>query len=287
MISFAKKYLVPIVVLFLLFCTISVWYTLYHERSRELRFVMLDIGQGDALYIEAPNGNKVLVDGGGGDALLGQLSKVMPFFDRTIDLIINTNPDKDHFEGFIPLLDRYSVGAFMEPGVDADNNPLWQELLTKVKDKNITHVVARRGQRIELGDSVYIEILFPDRDAPALSHNDGSIVARLVYGQTAVLLTGDSTQNVEKYLVTLGKDQLKADILKVGHHGSKTSTSEELVQAVKPMVALISAGRGNMYGHPNQETLDTLSKYNVPYLVTMNEGSIEYDSDGTTFTRVK
>jgi competence protein ComEC len=272
---------------FLLLATIIVWYEVYINRQHDLRFVMLDIGQGDALYIEAPNGNQVIIDGGPGDALLGQLSKVMSPFDRSVDMIINTNPDKDHFEGFIPLLDRYSVGAFLESGTDASKNSLWNELVQKLKDKNVPDIIVKRGQRIDLGDDVYIDVLFPDRDASGMAHNDGSLVAKLVYKNTSVMLTGDSTQNIEKYLISLGGLDLKADILKVGHHGSKTSTSVEFVKAVHPDVALISAGKDNMYGHPNKETLDTLGKYKVPYLVTMNEGLIEFDSDGQTFLRKK
>ncbi len=283
-----RKYWLLVLLLIVLFCTVSVWYAVYAGRQHHLlRFAMFDIGQGDALYIEGPNGNQVIVDGGPGDVLLGQLSKVMPLFDRSIDLIINTNPDKDHFEGFIPLLDRYSVGAFVESGTNASTSSLWLELKKKVADKNIPDILARRGQRIELGDGVYIDVLFPDRDVSGLAHNDGSIVAHLVYGKTSVLLTGDSTQNIERYLVGFDPVSLDSNILKVGHHGSKTSTSEELVKAVSPDVALISVGKNNSYGHPNQETLDTLNKYKVPYLMTMNEGLIEYDSDGTSFVRVK
>lgn len=282
-----RKYwqFVVLAVTFIIVCL--VWYEVFVNRPHQLRFAMLDIGQGDALYIEGPNGNQVIVDGGPGDALLSQLSKVMPFFDRSIDLIVNTNPDKDHFEGFIPLLDRYKVGAFVESGTEASTNPLWSELKKKIVDKNIPDIIAKRGQRIDLGDGAYIDILFPDRDVSGLAHNDGSIVARLVYGSTSVLLTGDSTQNIERYLISVDQTSLNSDILKVGHHGSKTSTSEDLVKAVTPDVALISAGKNNMYGHPNKEILDTLDKYKVPYLITFNEGLIEFDSDGQQFVRIK
>jgi competence protein ComEC len=284
MVTFIKKYWKLAILAILLFCTISVWYTVVHDRPHDLRFVMLDIGQGDALYIQGPNGNKVIVDGGPGDALLGQLSKVMSPFDHSISLIINTNPDKDHFEGFIPLLDRYSVGAFMEAGTDASTSALWMELKKKVADKKIPDIVAVRGQRIDLGDGAYIDILFPDRDVSGLSHNDGSIVAKLVYGKTSVMLTGDSTQIIEHYLVGLDPTALQSTILKVGHHGSNTSTSDEFVQAVAPQYAVISSGHANMYGHPDQETLDTLSKNNVPALDTCVMGPISFESDGNTFT---
>jgi beta-lactamase superfamily II metal-dependent hydrolase len=282
--KYIRQYLAIGILTMLILAVSVVWYAVYNQRPHGLRFVMLDIGQGDALYIEGPNGTQVIVDGGPGDALLGQLSKVMSPFDRSIDLIINTNPDKDHFEGFIPLLDRYSVGAFMEAGTDASANPLWVELKKKVTDKHIPDIVARRGQRIDLGSGAYIDVLFPDRDVTGLSHNDGSIVAKLVYGKTSVMLTGDSTQIIEKYLLSIDAASLDSDILKVGHHGSKTSTSPEFVQAVSPEIAVMSSGKDNMYGHPNQETLDTLAKNNVEALDTCTMGMISFESDGSVFT---
>jgi competence protein ComEC len=181
-------------------------------------------------------------------------------------------------------LDRYSVGAFMEAGTDASTNPLWVELKKKVAEKHIPDILARRGQRIDLGDGAYIDVLFPDRDVTGLAHNDGSIVAKLVYGKTSVMLTGDSTQIIEKYLVGLDPASLDSDILKVGHHGSKTSTSPEFVQAVVPQFAVVSSGKKNMYGHPNQETLDTLEKNHVQFFDTCTMGMISFESDGNAFT---
>ena len=287
MFSHIKKYYSLIIIGILFLLTSFVWYRVYTNRVHPLRFIMLDVGQGDALFIEAPNGNRVLIDGGAGDVLLSQVGRVMPFFDRDIDLLINTNPDKDHFEGFIPLLDRYSVGAFMESGTLADGSSLWVELKKKIKNKGIAEIVARRGQRIVLGDEVYIDILFPDRDIPNVSHNDGSIVAQLVYKGTKVMLTGDSTTNIEKYLIGLDGERLDSDILKAGHHGSKTSTGEEFLKEVSPNIVLISAGKGNSYGHPSSETVEVLEKNKIPYLVTMDEGMIVFESDGQDFVRVK
>lgn len=129
-------------------------------------------------------------------------------------------------------------------------------------------------------EGAYIDILFPDRSVPSVSHNDGSIVAKLVYGKTSVLLTGDAPQNVEEYLVSKYGTLLKSDILKVGHHGSRTSTGELLVKTVNPTWAVISAGKGNTYGHPHKETIDTLASHNIETLVTMDEGTIVFESDG-------
>lgn len=270
------------VILFIL--TFFIWYTALSSRNHNLKIAFLDIGQGDAIFIQSPDGNQIIFDGGPGDALMRELPKHMGFFDRSIDMMVVTNPDKDHFEGFIPLLDKYEVEAFVSPGVNASENPLYQELLKNVTKEKSANIVARHGQKIDLGGGVYIEIFFPDRDVPNISHNDGSIIARLVYGKTKIMLTGDTTINIEKYLVNKGLD-LDSDILKIAHHGSKTSTSPEFVKAVSPEVAIISASKDNLYGHPHKETLDTLTKEKVPVLGTYNEGTIVFESDGEKIWR--
>lgn len=273
------------VISLLLFCVVLVFYVAFRSGERSLRVVFLDVDQGDAIFIESPTGNQIIFDGGPGSALVSQISKQMDLFDRSIDMIVITNPDKDHFEGFIPLLSRYSVEAVLEPGVKADNNPIYRELQAMIAVKDIPVVTARTGQKILLGGGAYIDIIFPDRDVALVSHNEGSIIARLVYGQTSVLLTGDTTKNIENYVIESYKDYLDSDILKVAHHGSDTSTSDAFVKVVSPDIAVVSAGKGNSYGHPRQETLDTLSKNKVKTFVTMDEGTIIFESDGKTFKR--
>src|SRR5205823_5277144 len=130
--------------------------------------------------------------------------------------------------------------------------------------KHIPEILARRGQIIDLGGGAYLQVLFPDRDVSGLSSNDGSIVMRLVYGDTSVALQGDSTAKIEHYLVGLDGGNLKSTILKAGHHGSRTSTTEEYVRAVAPQWTVMSSGVNNSYGHPHKETLDTLAKLNIP-----------------------
>lgn len=131
-----------------------------------------------------------------------------------------------------------------------------------------------------LGDGAYLEVLFPDRDVSGVSTNDGSIVGRLVYGKTSIMFTGDAPQNVEKYLTLLDSKNLKSDVLKVGHHGSRTSSSEEFVGFISPTYAVISDGKGNSYGHPHKETLATLEKFGVDILRTDQVGTIVMESDG-------
>jgi competence protein ComEC len=176
------------------------------------------------------------------------------------------------------------VPLIILPPVIADSNPVFVELLKKAENKGLQKITAIKGQRIDIGGGAYIDILFPDRDLKYVSENEGSIIAKLVYKNTSVLLTGDTTSNIEKYLLNYGFD-VDSDILKVAHHGSKTSSAEEFIKAVSPDVAVISAGQNNSYGHPHKEVLDIFEKSKVPVLGTYNEGSIMFESDGERFWR--
>ena len=279
-----RNYLRWYTLLILIFLAIILWSVVFHEnRNGLLTFAVLNIGQGDSLFIESPTGTQVIVDGGPDKNLMREISTIMPWYDRHIDMLVVTNPDKDHYEGFIPLLDKYKVDVVLESGTQS-MTPTYAFLEKKIKDKNIPEILARRGQIIDLGGGAYLEILFPDRDVSTLSSNDGSIVMHLIYGDTSVALQGDSTERIEHYLVGLDEERLQSTILKTGHHGSKTSSSEEYVKAVNPRFTLISAGLNNKYGHPAQETLDTMQKLKIPTLVTCNMGRIVFHSDGKNFT---
>ncbi len=256
-------------------------YSLEHE-NHHLKFALLDIGQGDALYIEAPNGNKVLVDGGPPHSLLAPLSQMMSFGDKDINAIVVTNPDADHYAGFIDLLKNYNVGAVIEPGT-VSKTKTYATFENLVAEKKIPDVMARKGMKIILDEKagVEIEILFPDRNVSNWNSNDGSLVAKLIYKNTSVMLTGDATKKTEGIVLqNNSKEILKSDILKVGHHGSRTSTSEAFVSAVAPEFAGISDGENNSYGHPHKETLDTLNKYGVKIYRTDLVGTVIFESDG-------
>ncbi|MBA3733515.1 hypothetical protein H0W91_04050 [Patescibacteria group bacterium] len=242
----------------------------------------MNIGQGDALFIESPTGTQVLVDGGPDKNLMREIPKEMPWYDKHIDMLVITNPDKDHYEGFISLLDQYSVDVVLEPGTKSKTST-YAFIEKEIADKHIPEIVVRRGEIVDIGGGAYIEILFPDRDVSGLSSNDGSIVMRLVYGDTSIMLQGDSTSNVEHYLASLYGTSLKSTILKLGHHGSRTSSSEEYVNDVSPQWAVMSSGIGNSYGHPHKETLDTLSKLKIPSFDTCNNGTIVFESNGMNF----
>ncbi len=266
--------------------TVFIWYAVAAEdRGGLLTVAFLNVGQGDGIFIESPTGNQVMIDGGSPGSALRPLGKVMPFYDRTIDMLIVSNPDKDHFGGFLDILRAYKVGAVMEPGT-VGASAEYGAFEKLVEAEGAKKLIARRGQKIDLGGGAVLEIFFPDRDISGLNPNEGSIIAKLTYGATSFLLTGDTTEAVENYLALLDGEQLDVDVLKVGHHGSKTSTSEALLGFASPAIAVISAGKENRYGHPNAEVLERLEQFEVQTLGTYERGTIVMESDGETI-RVK
>lgn len=262
---------------------VIIWYALAREENEVLTVVFLDVGQGDAIFIESPAGNQVLIDGGGGRAVLRELGGVMPFYDRSIDVLIATHPDQDHIGGLPDVLERYDVSFVIESGATNDTGA-FDALERFINNEGAEHVRAQRGQIVNLGGGAYLEILFPDRDVSRVGGdtNSASIIAELVYGETEVLLTGDAPDAVENYLALLDSGGLQSDILKVGHHGSRTSTTDLFLSAVRPKYAVISAGEDNRYGHPHKEVLNQLAVAGVAVFGTYESGTIVFKSDGKT-----
>lgn len=281
--SHIYEYLRWYVLLGLFISSLLLWVAVFHEdRDGILKFIVLDVGQGDALFIESPSGVQVLVDGGPNNNLMREITKVLPWYDRHIDMLVVTNPDRDHYEGFIPLLKKYKTDVVLEPGT-VNTGGSYQVLEKILEDKKVPKVLARRGQIVDLGDGVKLEILFPDRDVSGLSTNDGSIVMKLIYGETSVLLQGDSTAKIEEYLLSLDGEKLKSNILKAGHHGSRTSSSPNYVKKVSPDFVAISSGRENSYGHPHKEVVETLKTLNIKTYDTCNNGRLVFESEGKNF----
>lgn len=279
-----RKYLPQILLVFLLVFTIGIFYfTFKHNNKNDyLKVVFLDVGQGDSIYIEAPNGKQVLVDGGPDAKILSSLSKVMPFADRSIDMIVATHLDSDHIGGFSLLIDNYKIGNIIENGATSESK-VYSNLEEKITKNKINKIIARRGMHIILDNdkNIYFDILSPDRDVSNMESNDGSIVGKLVYGNNSFMLTGDATLYTEN-LIEWNEDNntLHSDVLKLGHHGSKGSSGVLWLEKVDPDVAIISVGKNNRYGHPNQEVLDRLSRLHIPFLSTAEIGNIIFKSDG-------
>lgn len=253
-----------------------------------LKVVFFDVGQGDAIFIETPQQNQILIDGGPTPVVVEKLGREMPFWDRTIDLIILTHPEKDHIAGLLDVLKRYKVENILWTGVirETPEYEEWQKLLER-EDARV--FIAEAGQRIRCSECKKqkwaVDILFPFqnmRGQRISRSNNTSIVAKLSSGQIDMLLTGDTEAQVERELISEGLD-VGAEILKVAHHGSKTSTTKEFVAAVSPEIAIISAGRDNPYGHPHPQTLETLERYGVRVFRTDEVGDVVILTDGMRY----
>ncbi len=274
-----KNYVLLFLVIILTVCLVYLFRIDLQSRKTGLTFAMLDVGQGDALFIESPTGTQVLIDAGPARRLMGPLSQIMSPFDRSIDAIVITNPDADHISGFADVLKKYEVGILLEPGT-FNESKTFQNIKDEIERKNIPDVLAKKGMKLDLGGDVFIDILFPDRDVSSWNPNDGSIVARLSYGDMSVMLTGDSTIKTEKIILEdFKKENLTSTILKVGHHGSRTSSSDAFVKAVAPRYALISDAKDNKYGHPHQEVVDLFSEIGAKIMRTDLLGTIVMKCD--------
>lgn len=284
-----QKRKIPSIILVLLVITLFVvsQYLYTIRLTSNLKVSLLDIGQGDAMYIEAPNGRQMMVDGGPRGVLKNILPTVMPYGDTSIDVLVITNPDVDHFAGYIDIVKKFDIGIVIEPGTLSPSKT-YAEFESLIKQKHIPKIIARKGMTIDLDQDrgVRYTVLFPDQDVSNWKRNDGSLVGKLTYGTRSFMLTGDADFVTESVLFLHTKPEiLQSDILKVGHHGSKTSTSNAFIEAVKPAIAIISAGENNRYGHPTTETLARLSTHQVETHVTKDEGTISYSTDGTILTR--
>ena len=262
--------------------TIAVWTVLFRMGHEVLTVAFLDVGQGDSVYIETPGGVQALIDGGKDAHVLSALGALIPWHDRTIDLVLATHPDKDHVGGLSSVIDRYDVSYIVWNGAEHDTKT-YENFLDATADEERSgarRILAHRGQRFVLEENIFLDILFPDRDPNGWETNDGSIVTMLTFGEKKFLLTGDAPQGVEKYLVGLDGANLHAQVLKLGHHGSKTSSAKEFLSAVSSEYAIVSAGKDNSYGHPHEEVLSAAKNVGTDILSTISEGTIIFITDG-------
>jgi competence protein ComEC len=270
----------------LLILNIIIFYSVYYISGSGLTVAFLDVGQGDATFIKTPDGHQMLIDGGPNSSVLRELGKVMPFYDRSIDVVLATHADQDHIGGLVEVLKRFKVDLFIETNTTS-TSAVYRELEDLIKEKNIKKEIITSPEILTLGSGTEFNILYPMQDTAGWDTNDSSIVGKLIYGNNSFLLTGDSPQKIEKYLVGKYGTSLKSDVLKVGHHGSKNSSSEIFIGTVSPTYSIISAGLDNRYGHPNKEALDILNQFGSQILKTMGGGMIEFKSDGQNINLVK
>jgi competence protein ComEC len=267
-----------------LFCfNVLAWLAVYDLSREQLEVIFFDIGQGDATLIKTSQGQQILIDGGPGSLILDKIGKEMPFWDKTIDLIILTHPHYDHLSGLVHVLERYQVENILWTGIVMETAVFkeWQKL---IREEQAKIYLAELGQRIIAG-SIILEVLHPFENLAGQKvkeQDNSSIVVKLTFKNNSFLFTGDAFKSVEEELISR-EINLNSNVLQVGHHGSKTSSADEFIREVLPETAVISAGLNNSYGHPHQETLDTLEKYDINILRTDLDGDITIFSDGENF----
>ena len=263
---------------------VVLWLQVFSQEDENLRVHFFDVGQGDSTLIDTPGGRQVLVDGGPDlDGAINALAGVMSPGDRTLDLVVITHMDEDHARGLIEVVDRYDVEAVLMGTADDDavTGPQWEAALRR---KGIEPVPVAAGHLIELERGITLEVLNPPATpfagTPA-DRNNNSVVIRLSYGRITYLLTADIEAPAESRLAR-SPDDLKSTVLKVGHHGSRSSTTASFLEKVDPSLAVVSAGADNRYGHPHRDVIDRLTRRLGPdgVLRTDLDGSVELISDG-------
>lgn len=262
------------------FVVYSVW-NWQSYTSEFLTIVMLDIGQGDALYIRTPQGTDLLIDGGADRRVLSELGEVMPPQDHQIEVVIATHPDADHIAGLTELPEVYDLDTLITSGTKKQTG-FSQELSTWNEKYGVTVVEAYRGWRLNIEEELWLEFLNPNPPHFHKAPNEDSVMFVLHFKEFSAFFTGDASTEVEHEIVEeFGSFDI--DILKVGHHGSKTSTSATLLDATTPEVALISVGAQNKFGHPHFEPVHKLEQRGIQIFRTDVDGRVLCTTDGREF----
>lgn len=252
--------------------------------DHKLHVIVCDVGQGDAILIVTPAKGQILIDGGPDKSVLECLTRHMPFWDRSIDMIILTHPHADHYVGLIDVIDRYHLDGFYTEEVDS-NSDGFKLLKAKLASKNLSAKYLTEGESFRDKSGAKIKILWPrleeieesDHNASNIDLNGLSVVAYLTYGNFSALLTGDAEKNVLDYLISrLGR----LNLLKVPHHGSSGGVSDEFLTKTLPDLALISLGKNNKFGHPSEDTLEILNRHSIKVFRTDRDGEIDVFTDG-------
>ncbi|MEW5961830.1 MAG: ComEC/Rec2 family competence protein, partial [Chloroflexota bacterium] len=257
-----------------------VWLAVLALPDGRLHVAFLDVGQGDAILVTTPDGRQLLIDGGPSITELNwRLGQQMPFWDRTLEVVVNTHPDLDHMGGLVTLLDRYRVEQALLSDVEGNSAP-YREWEMELAEANLTPCIAQVGTKLDLGSGLTATVLNPGpASVGAEGPNNHSVVLLLQWGRVRFLLPGDIEAPVERQLVA-GDVPLAATVLKSPHHGSHTSSSQPFLEAVDPEVVVISVGADNRFGHPSPEVLDRYAERGFTVLRTDEHGTIEFSTDG-------
>ena len=255
---------------------VFIWYSIFFNApNKNLEAYFLNVGQGDSELVVLPGNVKILIDGGPNSKILTELSRSLPSTEHYIDLIILSHAEADHFTGLIDVVKRYRIGAFIFNGLNGRGNA-WPELLKILKNNNVPIIVLSAGDKIKYLDN-RMNFIWPEKNnlpRTTKTLNETALVSILENRMVKILFTGDIGFKTENQL--LEKYDLSVDILKVGHHGSKFSTSEEFLKAVNSKISIIEVGK-NSYGHPTKEVLNRLASVESKIFRTDKDGLIKIE----------
>ena len=268
------------IILILCASNFLIWSSVFESTKKpDIEIYFFDVGQGDASFIESRDGTQILIDGGPPNKILPKLSSAMDFNDRDLDVLIITHPHTDHISGAIEVLRNYNIGMVIESGVNYHTAEA-EEFKKLMNEQKIKRIIIDKPINLKFFNNAEIKFLYPDKSfAGKILKNahDATVISELSYNGKSILFMGDAEKNIEKYLIekNLVRD---IDVLKAGHHGSKTSTSKEFLLASRPEYSIIEVGK-NSYGHPTQEVLSRLASVGSKIFRTDIDGTIKFEID--------
>jgi competence protein ComEC len=268
--------------------------SIFLKNTPKLKVTLLDVGQGDAIFLEFPDERNMLVDGGPKTSYRDAGERfIAPFLMRKgfkkIDYVLNTHPDHDHLGGIPYLLRKYEVGKIIDAGL-SDSSKIFQDYKYLIDSLELQHSIVKRGEIIDELQNVRIYILNPEASydsVNSLNFNNQSVVMKIVYGKTSLLLTGDVQSESENMMVSRYKNILHSDIVKCAHHGSKTSSTDDFLKYANPKIALISVGFKNQFKHPSHEVIRRLRRRGIQIHRTDQEGAVIFESDGRSWKKIE
>lgn len=276
--------------LFTLFFGVYLWSSVYRNAEAnpsgfEAQVSFLDVGQGDAALINLPGSKQILIDGGRGGFVLDQIRSRMPANDKKIEYVIATHPDSDHIGGLPSVAKSYEVGEYISNGAQ-NSSQVYTDLKNAVENKHIAKRDATQGDTISFPPGADAQVLWPNEEGKKLSNNDGSLVLKFTYKGACALFSADAeTEAQNRIMAIYSKENLSCELLKVPHHGASTALNKKFTQEVSPKYAVISVGKKNSYGHPTQAVLDALSEIKARIFRTDQEGTIDFATNGTSWTK--
>ena len=275
-----KKYIILILLLSSFFYTFFsyVQKNFFQVSNHNLRFHFIDVGQGDSSLIITPNGKTILIDAGDEAHAKKVVSYIRELEIEKLDLVIATHPDADHIGGMDKVIKNFDIGVFAMPDVSAKTNQ-YKQIQRELKAKKMKAIRLYQSDEVQIDDDIDFEILSPVKGKKYDDTNEYSIVAKIVYKDTSFILMGDATMENEVDIINNVPD-IDIDVLKLGHHGSSTSSSDYFITKTSPKIAIISCGKNNKYGHPHQEVMRVLKKHGVTPYRTDEMGDIVITSDG-------